>query len=356
MGHALFQGRLRRHIPHPFAKEKRGVSEIGSRPGEYLGVPRPSQPLVPLGAVGGDIEEVVPHAPGNIALELVDLFIRCMEGTDRLHVGVHHAGSEHLRLHLINAIHADIAEPMESKMRQECLLFPIADIGVNGSCLTQCLRIEVSVLIKHLCVAHRDLLPLLPFDPDLCQPGDILSEINQTLSLRGHDQFFCRDALCDADRFILLSGKDALVKFFGGDFSFPDLRAVRIDGLAHVYLAVTDFAGAHAPALVRAYHFTFTVFIANMEFRKRAHSVAVDIWGAHKSEDAFVPAVSDSHFQQVLPALQLPCHVVGLVLETAAVAGPPRRHPVLSGFHAVYSKFIDSLCRRVEACFLHIAF
>ena len=93
-----------------------------------------------------------------------------------------------------------------------------------------------------------------------------------------------------------------------------------------------------------------------MEFRKRAHSVAVDIWGAHKSEDAFVPAVSDSHFQQVLPALQLPCHVVGLVLETAAVAGPPRRHPVLSGFHAVYGKFIDALCRRVETRFLHIAF
>ena len=138
-----------------------------------------------------------------------------MEGADRLHVGVHHAGGEHLRLHLVNALHADIAEPVERKVGQEYLFFPIADIGVDGFRLAQRLGIEIAVLVKHLCVAHRDLLSLPPPYADLCQTGYILPEVHQTLSLRGHDQLLRRDALRDADRLILLCGQDALVKFFG---------------------------------------------------------------------------------------------------------------------------------------------
>lgn len=58
-------------VTSPFGKKFLRVIIQAGRPGEYLGIPGPSQPLVPLGAVCVHIQEIPLLSPDDIVEEAV---------------------------------------------------------------------------------------------------------------------------------------------------------------------------------------------------------------------------------------------------------------------------------------------
>ncbi len=101
-------------------------------------------------------------------------------------------------------------------MRPENLFFSITDIGVCGRCLTECLRVEISVLVKHFCVIDHDLLSFFPLScfaghMNLHKPTHILPEIQNQFTLRSHDHLLRLGPAGDLYRFPFLPDQDLLI-------------------------------------------------------------------------------------------------------------------------------------------------
>jgi len=86
----LFTGQ----IMQPFGKEKRRIAVQHGGPGKYLGVSRPSQALISLRTVCGDIKEIIPLPPLDIAYKLVYQRMGTAEISGLLHIGMHCTGGE----------------------------------------------------------------------------------------------------------------------------------------------------------------------------------------------------------------------------------------------------------------------
>ena len=77
-----------------FSIESVGVSQEGGRAAEDLGVPRPAHALVPLGAVRGNVQEIAPQAPFDVAFQPVQERIGTGKTTGLRHIGMNYAGGE----------------------------------------------------------------------------------------------------------------------------------------------------------------------------------------------------------------------------------------------------------------------
>ena len=75
-------------IPQPFAEETLHIVEIGRGTHEDLGIARPTQTLIPLGAVGGHVQEVPALAPDDVGKELIEHRIAGFQPARTLHVRV----------------------------------------------------------------------------------------------------------------------------------------------------------------------------------------------------------------------------------------------------------------------------
>jgi hypothetical protein len=99
--HGAVVGLLGRQVAEPRGQEPGAVVEEAGRGREDLDVARPAQALVALGAVGGHVEEVAPHAPHDVLVEPVDPLVGAAEPAGALHVrvadlGDHVVGRERL--------------------------------------------------------------------------------------------------------------------------------------------------------------------------------------------------------------------------------------------------------------------
>ena len=79
---------VRGHVAQPLREEAGHVHVEARGAREGLGIPGPAQPLVPLRAVGGHVEEVALLSPEDVVLELVQQRVRRGELPGHRHVGV----------------------------------------------------------------------------------------------------------------------------------------------------------------------------------------------------------------------------------------------------------------------------
>ena len=123
------------------------------------GVARPSQPLVALRAVGGNVEEVALLAPDDVLLELVDEGLRGLELARRRAISewtttpVTASGVELAR----EAGHGHVAEAEEGEVRLEGLdAASLQRVFERGLRLAQVGGVEVPVLVEDLGVTEGD--------------------------------------------------------------------------------------------------------------------------------------------------------------------------------------------------------
>ena len=90
-GHATARGLLlSSQILQPVSKEIVHIEKVGRGGGEDSDVTRPAETLVPLRAVGGEVEEVPAEAPDDVLVQLVEQLVGALELADALQLGGDH--------------------------------------------------------------------------------------------------------------------------------------------------------------------------------------------------------------------------------------------------------------------------
>ncbi len=135
-----------------FGKERAGIHVETSRAREHLCVPSPTQALITLRAIGGDIQEVAFLAPESILEQPVYLLVGRLDIADDVHLRIDHAAGEVVSVHLTGPSgHFDIPEPIEGEIRLDDGFPTIGNIGIFGLGRTQVIPVEVTAL-QHLAV------------------------------------------------------------------------------------------------------------------------------------------------------------------------------------------------------------
>ena len=127
---------LRPHIPKVFAVKGRHIHIVAGCLRENLGISGPAKALVSLGAVRGNIQEIVLLTPEGILKQLVDLFHTGFNASGLVKIAPQMMGGKviHTALGflgrfstLIHIFHLHIAETIEGKMRSHMALLPIGN-------------------------------------------------------------------------------------------------------------------------------------------------------------------------------------------------------------------------------------
>ena len=71
-GHSSVGALVHFQVGQPFIKEVVHLTQEGSGTEEHLGISRPSQSLIALRTIGRHIHKIIPEAPLNVMLKLVD--------------------------------------------------------------------------------------------------------------------------------------------------------------------------------------------------------------------------------------------------------------------------------------------
>ena len=143
-------------VQQPVAQEGRHVEQVGRGRGEDGDVTGPALPLVPLRAVGRQIEEVAPLTPHHVAVQLVDEIVGAGEGADPRQVGVHDHGDHVLGAdRLAQTGHLGVAEAVEGQGGLEDVQPAAADEGVGRPGRPQRPGAEL-VVLDHLGVPDGD--------------------------------------------------------------------------------------------------------------------------------------------------------------------------------------------------------
>ena len=196
MGYAALGGLLQRHVPQPLAEEGIRVAQEGGRPAENLRVPRPAHALVPLGAVRGDVQEVVLQAPLYVVLQLVHQRVRAGEGAGSAHAGMHHAGGEVFRPHLPGpCLQLGVAEALEGE--QLTILRAPAPADVAYLCLgrAQVGKVGVALGVQGLEAPQMHQIARLAGHAEAHPARQVLPEVQHRVALGGHDDLLHRQLL-----------------------------------------------------------------------------------------------------------------------------------------------------------------
>ncbi len=120
------------HVVHIFAVEAVTVPKQAGRFGKDLGVSGPAQTLVPLGAVGGQVQEVPLLAPAYVFKKAVDQRMACGQISRLLQIAVQDQGREIFFLEICDPFDLYIAAAEEGKAGHQKGLLTAADIPVFG--------------------------------------------------------------------------------------------------------------------------------------------------------------------------------------------------------------------------------
>ncbi len=130
MGHASLRGLVCRHILQPFPEESIGIHQKTCCAAENLGIPGPSHPLVTLGTVCGNIQEIPFKPPEDIVLKLVHQRVGTGKASRGFHPGMQHQGLEILCLGLTGPLQ-NPGIPESHKGEERMITFPslpLADV------------------------------------------------------------------------------------------------------------------------------------------------------------------------------------------------------------------------------------
>jgi hypothetical protein len=103
----------------PAVEERAAVEIRRGRRGEGHDVARPAEALVPLGAVGGDGQEVVALRPDDVRVQPIDELVGAGELADAAQVAGHDDDHHVVNGHLIGRLDLGLAESVEGELGPE---------------------------------------------------------------------------------------------------------------------------------------------------------------------------------------------------------------------------------------------
>ena len=350
------------HVVEEVVEEGGHVQIFAGGGGDDGRVAGPAQALVPLGAVGGDVQEVVKLPPHGVVEQLVDPAVRRLNGAGGVDVRADVHPGKVLRPHLGDALHLHIAEAVEGAVGPHMGLFSLGDIPVLRLGGAQVVPVEAAVL-EHLAVGEHNLRARGLAYVKLHPAGHVLAKVQHGFAPlgvehRGGEAGLLHDLGPQAghELFQLLrAGEDAAglglaaVLAPAGDFQ-PGVVV-----LAVVDVAEGDRGGVAFPAQVRGDGHLGAVLQLHPDFADGLHGVAVQIVVPVEDDVPLVPAGGQGQAHGVFPGPQQPGDVEGLVLQVEVVAVVARQQVLVPGLLAVDFQFVDAHAAGVGPGAFHLS-
>ena len=208
--HLAAAGRLLgSHIPQILGIEGGAVPQVTGRGGKHLGVAGPAQPLVPLGAVGGRIQEIVKLAPPGVGDQPVDQWVPGGQASRRRQLGMPQKCREVFGLEFRNSFHLYIPIAVVGKLRLQRMGLSVRDIDILGFCGAQIVPVEIA-LLQNFTELQPHRLPGRHTESQPEAAGDLLPDVQHRFPCRGVQNFLHRQFGAGRDRGGMPSTQPAL--------------------------------------------------------------------------------------------------------------------------------------------------
>ena len=309
------------HISQPLLEEFLHIVVDGSGLAEHLGVTGPTQPLVSLGAIGGDIQVVALLTPNDVVVQLIDLLVAAGEITGALHFRMHHHRPEGVQIHRFQRIFLQphVAEALEGVGRLVNFLTTTEDIGHLIGSRAHIALVEIALLVQYLCVAQHNFAATLSCQANFHIAGHILTKIQHQFPLGCADQLHGSKPLLLGDPLADLGNQ--LVLVIHGD-SLAQIGRLQglVHGLAVVKFRIGHLASIGIPAFVGEDGFLGAVGIHDLQPGNDglAGEMAA-VLGTHTLLTQR-PANTHADLQQIFPT-EHSGHIIFLVLHPGAIVG-----------------------------------
>ena len=203
-------------VGEPRREEAVDVEQEARRRGEHLDVAGPAQAFVTLRAVGGQVEEVAPHAPHDVLVQAVDRGRRSIRTSRCARMSEWHDDRpDVLGVELARpAVDLDIAEAVEGEARLPRLVVTAAQrVAVRGRRVAQRAGAELAVL-EDFGVTQRDRRAGRSPRTRDAQPADeVLAEVDDRPAARRCRDRNRRDFLDAANRRTVPADEHAVFAF-----------------------------------------------------------------------------------------------------------------------------------------------
>ena len=311
---------------------------------------RPAEPLVTLRAVGRHVEKIAALPPYDIAEQLVDFLVRAGKMPCALHIGMYDDCAEIVGSNAVGrAVDAYVAETHKGVVRAVALMPAAADVLDALFCRAQARGVKIAVCVEDFRVRIGDALAVFCGHVKLNITGHILSEINDTLAVRGGEHLHGRNHLVLAHNFALLRDK----RSFGRVENFGRLRVfgadARVENLAVIYRTLENTAFANAPAAVGHNHLLAAVRKANLKRGNQRGKSAPDVVEMILHERTAEPPAPDRNLKPAV-AFEHICYVVALVLVSAVICRPAGRENEIADHFAVDARLVHTRRRYIKIC------
>ena len=308
-------------VLQPFAEEIPDIVVKSRGADEDLRVAGPTETLVALRTIGGDVEEVAAQTPTDVAIEVVEQRVRAAELSGRSHVRVQDEGSQQLGGRcLAQARDLDIAESVESKPRRPFFGSPTpTDIGVGRAGQAQVFAVDGPVGVEHLGELERDLLSAPAAHREPADPGEVLSEIEDIFAGLRLGDLTRLEGLGDAHRCVDL--RDEFAAVFGEKIRraptglrrsrhapVPEIPT-RVVGLPVIDVRRNDRAVTHLPTASRGHAHLASVVQFDVQARKNLRMGPVMITLVFPEQRAGIPPVAEDRAEGVVARTEHGGHI-----------------------------------------------
>jgi hypothetical protein len=349
----------------PLGKEAGNVAIPGGGPAEDLGVAHPAEALVALRAVGGDLEEIAPLAPVDVALELVDERVVAGKRAGARGVAVQYDAGDGIGQEGVGvAVDLDVAKAVEREARLPGLAARVAaeDIVVGLPGGAQVLSVDRAVGIEHLGEAQADHLAGLAANMEANAADHVLAEVEHP-GWGGPDVEFHRRS--DGLEFLRRAHErpEGRGQFNPGIGEAGDRRpgAVIVAGFVPAaklapgvvrftvdQVGFDDRAESGLPGAIGHDGLGGAVGEGQHELGEQLRALAV-IVALTPADVAAIPAVAEEGAGGVGARAEEDRDIVGLVLHALLVLGPAGGEDIVADAVAVEMKLIEAEGGGVEA-------
>ena len=275
------------------------VPVIACRRCEHLRIRRPAEPFVPLGTIGGNVQEIASLPPPHVFDQAVEQRIVRPEEEGVFHLARKIARGEIVRRPLSFAFHFHIAESVKGKQRFDLFLLSVGHVNVFRFRRAKVLPVKTSVL-QNFAELQADLFALFQPAAKAHDPCGVLMKIDDAFPFRRDDKF----------AFALFVNGDLRRVFRNkAEVLFSDRRPVEgkfagiVPDLAVVNAARRHFTCRNEPRFVRRNADKGISVKGN--FRNQTEIVSPRFIAVPVDpETPFIPAVSHEHLEHVVLLFQ----------------------------------------------------
>src|SRR5208337_257351 len=139
----------------PFGIKRGGIVIEGSGAGKGLGISGPTQSLIPLRAIRGDVEEIPFLPPDDVVLKLAQQLIGSFKGTGGLNRRMDNHAREAIERGCSGpTAHSHITKPLEGEVRLKSFdALAFCSIANGLFCGTKIFRVEIASAVQNLSVS-----------------------------------------------------------------------------------------------------------------------------------------------------------------------------------------------------------